>query len=153
MDRKISPFAKEIKRPLIASFIIVLVAIGAYFAFRPKKAPVDDTASKRIQIAAVTPQYFTSLAGTVTAVDLDAQTLTIDFFLVDATGKDSTKSYTIAIDKTTTLVAAPRSGSTESPNPIALTDIVIGDTINAVGETNLAPVDNFTATTIIKIIS
>lgn len=151
MDQKTSPFSNEITRLILVSGVIAGLVLITYLVFRKNPEPTAPTNRSTVHVAAVTPQAYTMISGKVVEVRPTAKTIDVDFSTVEDSGKNTTKRYTVSINDATTLQTVNQQVNPVTTTSMRLTDLQIGDLVDAIGDQNLADVETFTATTIIRL--
>lgn len=142
----------DIQRVVLASLIIAGVGVGIFFLTRrPAQAPTVNSTANRT-IAAVTPQSYTMISGTIATIDTADKKLVVDFPIITATGANQVKPYAVSIGPATLIQTVNQAVAPVEVATIDLAQLAVGDRIDAVGNENLAQLDAFTAVTILKFI-
>lgn len=135
----------------MVSGVIAGLTLITYLFFRKNPEPTATTDRSTVHVAAVTPQAYTMISGQVVDVRPAAKTIAVDFSTVEGSGKNTTKRYTVSINDATTLQTVNQQANPVTTTTIGLADLKLGDQVDAIGDQNLADVDTFTATTIIRL--
>lgn len=125
--------------------MILFVGVGLYLWLRPK--PATQPASQGNPPVA-TPAYFTDVYAYVRVASTDQ--LTVETTVTAPTGRRSTRQYTVHVTPETVIGQASDQENAQ-PESLALADIVVGDLVQVFGTDNLASLQSFTATRLIKI--
>lgn len=153
MPKKTPVQSQQISRLLLVGFIVVGTGLGIFWLTRtPSTNPETKTSISATQIAAVTPKAYTMISGPIVALDPAAKTIGADFSYIDESGQNKTKRYVVTIDSATKIQAVNQSSTPASVSSIDFSTLAVGDQIDAVDEENLAPIDAFTAASIIQYI-
>lgn len=150
MPEKTTPQPTDIHRFVLISVLIVAVSLGIFFLTRRKAPDLAPTNQTPAGIAAVTPRSFTMISGSIAGIDAAAKTINTDFSYIDETGKNKTKRYAITVGATTQLQAVDQATTPALVSTITFEKLAVGDRIEVLGDTNLAPLDAFTASTILQ---
>lgn len=142
----------NIRQAGLISVVIVAVGIGIFFLTRRDHTPVATTNSATAKIAAVTPQSYSTISGTIVAANPAEKTVIVDFAIITGAGTNEVKKYTVTASADTTIQTVTQSTATAKVTTVDFNQLAVGDQINAVGDTNIAELDAFTATTILKLI-
>lgn len=150
MDDQHLQTKREIQRTVLISLGVVAVGLALYFIFHRTDKTPSLTSNKKVGIAAITPETYTMISGKIMAIDNDAKTIAIDFPVVGERGQGGVKHYAVTIGDTTVIQSVNASVTPASATTINLNDLAIGDTVDALSDTNIAATETFTATSIIR---
>ncbi len=151
MDQKTSSFSNEITRLILVSGAIAGLVVIVYLVFRKNPDHAVTSTPSTVHVAAITPQAYTMISGQVMEVNLTAKTIAVDFSTVEGSGKNTTKRYTISINDATKIESVDQRATPVTTTAISAADLKTGDVVDALANQNLADVDTFTATTIIRL--
>ncbi|GEM_PF-2912127 len=150
MAEKAPPQPLPPRRLALINVAVVALGLGLYFIFH-RPTPRQTTINQQpARIAAVTPRAYTMITGTITALDPATKTMTVDFSYIDQAGKNKTKKYNVTAGASTVLQSVNQSSTPAEVATIDFATLAVGDRVDALGEENLAPLDAFTAATVLQ---
>lgn len=136
----------EIGRIVLYSAVVALgLFIGILIYLRTQSSP-DVAVNTPAESTAATPDAFTDFYGTVdTASDAS---LTVAMVATNAQGQQVTRTYQVMIGTETVIEQISGDGTVTG---LSLSDIQPNELLQVYGDQNLAELDSFTATRIIRI--
>lgn len=140
------------RRLALTGAIVVGFGLIVWVALRQPTDVVNRQTNRATASTTVTPNYFTIVSGTILNLDATARTVAINFPIIGSDGVERLKRYTITVDDATALQSVRSSVTPPEIQTIAFAAFAMGDQINAVSADNVAPLDAFTAKTMLKLL-
>lgn len=144
------PATGNTRLPLIGmAVIIVAIAVFAYlFLQQQRHQSAQQTNTGKVSTTLSTPIAFSDFAGAVTSIN--GREMVVKFSGYDANGKLQVKDYRVQVDDSTTLLSIDSTTASRSTKPATLQDFTTGATVLVTGNGNVAALDSFTATKLIR---
>ncbi len=141
------PAVRRLLQSGTAVAMLLFLAAGLYLWLRPERPTVT---TRRTAPVVSTPKYFTDVYAYVRSVASDQAV--VETTITDQDGSRHSRRYTVTISETTSLSQTSQNVNTPL-EAISLTDLTVGDLVQVFSTENLATVETFAATRLIKIIS
>ncbi len=131
------------------SLAIAVIGASAFLVWPKTSRRIATPASNSPRGFVVTPQSFTDLVGTVTAIT-DHQ-LTVNVPIVSTTGEHIEKMYRVKVTDSTELHSMTVADAGPVLAKISLTDIAVHDRVQVFGSVDLFPLSTFEAKKLYKL--
>ncbi len=152
MNEFFARFSPTTRRLALAGVVVVGFCLIVWIVLRRPAVVTNSNSNRATTGTTVTPSYFTIVSGAILELDAAAHTVAINFPIIGSDGVERLKRYVITVDDATTLQSVRSSVTPPEIQTIAFATFAIGDQISAVSADNVAPLDAFTAKTMLKLL-
>ncbi len=136
----------QVRLVWLAAILAAGMTLAVLIAVNLEQHPASPVRTSEQPIVA-TPTSFRDVAGIVQ--NIRGQTITLDVVITDANGRIRHRTFNVTAEKNTTIEKLQ--GHTLTPTSFSA--LAVHDQVQAAADVNIAPLNHFTATKILQLIS